>query len=316
MVVKLSQKYHSFIVIGITILCFIGIIFYFNHNEKIESKKRMVDSIIAYGDIKLTPTEHIRLYKSRLSPEIIQSEMVNILKKRRQESIVKIERNTTENMISRKKHSIDGLAELLQQLATLKIQKELIKSYDSRIAIVGDKNYLITSNAQFPINSIKLTNKLNPILWNNLQYGMRVDEIIFKFPQARKIKEKFNSDGQEILLSIDGIVILGYNFIANLIFNNQILVGTSLVLEKGCSESEALAVFESISNNLSTKYGKDLKNSRHKNDFPKATIRVFKSVWISDETEISLNGVFIGPDPSLNIFYCSALIEDEKYVPL
>lgn len=107
------------------------------------------------------------------------------------------------------------------------------------------------------------------------------------------------ADGAQELLRLENVDLVENKFSAAFFFRDGKLSQVTLSLDKGNSFRTTMLVFDSLTQALRAKYGKELS---HRSD--RGILNMVQSEWLSGRTNINLNAVGVGDnDASLNINY-------------
>lgn len=143
-------------------------------------------------------------------------------------------------------------------------------------------------------------------LWRGTIYGMSAEEVLRKVPEAKfKSGGSFIDNGAQEILRMGNIEIVGEIFYAAFYFLNNRLDQVSLVLDKKQPINLALIIFDTLTDVLRSKYGKELSLKIEK-DSSSAYAK-----WKSGKTNINLYVIGVGNNPaSLSINYQVRLVKE------
>lgn len=118
--------------------------------------------------------------------------------------------------------------------------------------------------------------------WNGTTYGMSVAQVKSKVPKASPPSSNPShlKDGSVELLRLDGINLANDTFTASFYFQAQKLSQVTLSLDKGRSFQSAMLVFDSISDALRAKYGRELDRR-----VTRGVLSQAESQWLSGRTQ-------------------------------
>jgi len=124
--------------------------------------------------------------------------------------------------------------------------------------------------------------------------------------------EQFN-DGTKELLRLEDIEIVHRRFRVLFYFKNGKLDQVTLNLKKPEGFDDLLHVFDSLTEVLRSKYGKEIKRDIHRGDISSAgQMNTAEATWLQGQTNINLYSISFGPTSELNVNYQVRLAKEAE----
>lgn len=138
-------------------------------------------------------------------------------------------------------------------------------------------------------------------LWKDTAYGMSLDEVRQRMPDAISPPESSAlHSGAKCLLELEHVLVLGDAFSACFYFIDNRLQQVTLTHSNPDNFGVAALDFEKLLTALRAKYGKEVKSKKSN----ATTYDIRGATWTSGKTDISLNLIAVtGSDAILNIVY-------------
>lgn len=137
-------------------------------------------------------------------------------------------------------------------------------------------------------------------LWGGAEYGMTVEQVKSFIPKAitPSIPSRL-SDGAQGLLQLENVEIVNKKFTSSFYFIAGNLTQVTLSLEKGHTFDSAMLVFDSLSEALRAKYGREISR-----DIKRGMLNQARATWMMGRTNINVLAISVGEnDATLNINY-------------
>ncbi len=133
------------------------------------------------------------------------------------------------------------------------------------------------------------------ILWDGTRYGMTVEEVKTAVPAAIvPTRPDRLHNGAVELLRRDDVKILGHDFRASFFFLHNRLDEVMLSLKNPGRFGAAMLVFESLSDALRARYGRELSRSVERHPLNRA-----QAAWIAGRTDIAMLVFAIGDNEAV-----------------
>jgi len=144
-------------------------------------------------------------------------------------------------------------------------------------------------------------------LWGGAKYGMTVEQVKLAIPNVTTPSNPSRlGDGAQELLRLENVEIVNKRFTASLYFIAGKVTQVTLTLEKGESFNSAMRVFDSLTEALRAKYGREINRSiKH------GLLNRADATWMAGRTNINVFAMSVGGnDAILNINYQVRLASD------
>lgn len=137
-------------------------------------------------------------------------------------------------------------------------------------------------------------------LWGPAEYGMSAEQVKSVVPNVRTPKNPGRlGDGARELLRLENVEIVNKRFVASFYFIAGKLTQVTLSLEKGHTFHSAMLVFDSLTEALRAKYGREISL-----EIKHALLSRADATWIAGRTNINIFAIGVGEnDATLNINY-------------
>lgn len=144
-------------------------------------------------------------------------------------------------------------------------------------------------------------------LWSGTEYGMSVDQVKSVVPNVTTPSSPSRlGDGAQELLRLENVEIVNKRFAASFYFITGKLTQVTLSLEKGHTFHGALLVFDSLTEALRAKYGREINR-----DIKRGVLNRATATWMAGRTNINVLVMSVGEDDALlNINYQVRVAQD------
>lgn len=146
-------------------------------------------------------------------------------------------------------------------------------------------------------------------LWGGTEYGMSLGQVMAIVPSAiHPNKSGRLADGAQELLQLRDVEIANEKFTTSFFFASNKLTQVTISLNGGHTFHQALLVFNSLTEALRAKYGREISN-----DIKRGTLNQASATWIAGQTNITLLAFSVGEeDAILNINYQVRVARDAE----
>ena len=137
-------------------------------------------------------------------------------------------------------------------------------------------------------------------LWGGAEYGMTVEQVKSAIPNVTSPSTPSRlGDGAQELLRLESVEIVSKRFTASFYFIAGKVTQVTLSLEKGHTFQSAVLVFDSLTEALRAKYGREISR-----DIKRGLLNRANATWMAGRTNINVLAMSVGEsDAILNINY-------------